>query len=272
MAAVNGAVTALFNLFFAPFASLHPWVGLSAVSLLSGLLLLLLFRATSNQRALKRTKDRLFSHLFEVVLYRDEMRVVARAQGRLLVDNLRYLSFTLLPLLAMVLPGALLLLQIDLHYGRRPLRVGEPALVRLQLQGDLAQVENATLSVPTGVTIETPSLRLPQTGEVDWRISATKPGRYELRFAVGDTQVTKTLVVAERGGPVAAQRVGPGALAQLLHPGEAPLPAGPISALHVAYPTRLFALGSWSLLWIWPWLVLSMVFGYALRGPLHVAL
>jgi hypothetical protein len=31
-------------------------------------------------------------------------------------------------------------------------------------------------------------------------------------------------------------------------------------------------LGRWRLFWFWPWLVISMAVGYALRGPLRVQL
>ncbi len=270
MAAVTGTITALFNLFFAPFARLDPWVGMAAVSLVSGLVLLVIFKYTSSQRGLRRTKDRLIAHLLEVVLYRDEMGVVVRAQGRLLLDNLRYLGYTLVPLACMIVPGAVLLLQIDLHYGHRPLAVGERAIVTVQLE-DAAAVETAALRAPAGVVVETPSVRQPLTGRVDWRIRGAAPGRYELQIQAGGTEVAKSVVVGHRGAPAARDRVGGGALAQLLHPGELPLPPGPVTSVRVSYPSQVLPLGRWRLFWLWPWLVLSMAFGYSLRGPLRVS-
>ena len=43
-----------------------------------------------------------------------------------------------------------------------------------------------------------------------------------------------------------------------------------MESIRVTYPDASLALLGRPMHWIWPWLVLSMVFGYALKGPLKV--
>jgi len=270
MAAVNTAMTRAFDLIFAPSTS-SPWLGMALISVLTGAILLLVFRYTSNQRGIRAAKDKIMAGLLEVLLYRDEIRVVLRAQARLFKDNLRYLGYALVPLCFMIVPVAFLLVQTDLRYGHRPLTPGEQAIVAVQLLPGEADPDQVTLSAPAGIAVETPALRIPALAEVDWRVRAVSPGRYDLRFTVADREFTKRVVVGDYGVRVSPMRVDGGIWAQFSNPGEAPLPPDvPVSSVKVGYPSGSLRLLRWNLHWIWPWLILSMAFGYALKGPLRV--
>ncbi len=265
----NTVVTRGFDLLFAPFSA-RPWAGLVVVSFLTGLVLLLVFRYTSNQRGIRAAKDLIISHLLEVLLYRDELRVVMRAQARLAKDNLRYLGHALVPLIFMIPLVVVLLIQIDLRYGRRPLRVGERTILAVGLRPGTADLAQVSLRAPPGIEIETPALRMPAADEVDWRLRADAPGDYALRIGVGGKEYLKRLVVGRQGTRLSARREG-SAWRRFQSPGEPPLPPeGPIASISVTYPGASLPLFGWRLHWIWPWLLLSLAFGYALKGPLRV--
>jgi len=92
-----------------------------------------------------------------------------------------------------------------------------------------------------------------------------------LRFTAGGEQFVKQVVVDRLGTRVATRRVRTGFRAQAAHPGEPPLPAaGQVEWVQVSYPPASLRLLRWRLHWIWPWLILSMAFGYLLKGPLRV--
>jgi hypothetical protein len=269
MPALNVAITKAVNLMLAPFGS-APWVGLIAVSVVTGAVLLAVFRYTSNQRGIRRAKNQIVAGLLEVLLYRDDIGVVMRAQLRLAKDNLRYLGYALVPLVFMVIPVGILLVQTDLHYGRRPLNVGETAIVDLRLKPG-ANLDTASLSSPEGVEVETAALRIPALNEVDWRVRAARPGSYDLHLKIGAEELTKNVIVGHHGGAVPNTRVRADAWSQFLHPGEPPLPrASAAASVTVTYPGAEMRLLRWRMHWIWPWLVISMLVGYALKGPLRV--
>ncbi len=270
MGAFNTAITGAFDLLLAPFYT-HPWWGMVVLSALSGVLLLLVFRHTSNQRAIRAAKDHIISHLLEVLLYRDELRVVLRAQARLAKDNLRYLGHALVPLVFMIPLVLILMVQIDLRYGRRPLQVGERAILAVKLHSGGPTADEVSLSAPPGLVIETPALRMPAIREVDWRIRADTDGDYRLLVTVAGEEYEKRIVVGRRAPRVSARRTGEGLWDRFLNPGEPPLPAdAPIASVAVSYPGASLPLFGRRLHWIWPWLILSLAFGYALKGPLRV--
>jgi hypothetical protein len=270
MGTVNAIITSAFDLFFAPFARANPWYGLVAVSVISGALLILIFRYTSNQQGLRAVKGRIIGQLLEVVLYRDELGVVLRAQLGIFRDNLRYLFYALVPLAFMVAPVALLYSQIDLRYGHRPLKVGEQFIFSVKLSPEAGPLEEAAISAPADLKLETPGLRMPAEREVDWRLVGSQPGRYELRFRAGGHEYTKAVVVGVRGGRISVERLKDGLGRQLLNPGEPVLPAdAPVEWMRVSYPEASFRLLWWRH-WIWSWLILSMLIGYALKGPLRI--
>jgi len=269
MAAVNAIITRLFDLLLAPFAG-SQWLALTVISLLTGGVLLLVFRYTSNQQGIRRAKNQIVAGLLEVLLYRDEMRVVLRAQARLAKDNLRYLGHALVPLAFMIVPVAFLLVQTDLRYGHRPLQEGETAIVALTLDQGV-DLDEVSLSTGPEIIVETDSLRIPALNEVDWRVRAAAPGQHELRFQVGDAELVKHIVVGNWCGRVSRARVDGGLKAQFLHPGEPAIPPGiPVRQATVSYPPAEMDLFGWRLHWVWPWLIISMAFGYALKGPLRV--
>jgi hypothetical protein len=63
----------------APFAAWPPIVGLTMVSLLAAVILLIAFKWTSNQRAIADAKRQVHAGLFELRLFQDDPRLMARA-------------------------------------------------------------------------------------------------------------------------------------------------------------------------------------------------
>lgn len=272
MTIVNSIMTAIFDLLLAPFARLSPWYGIAAVSLLTGVVMLLIFRCTSNQTAIRRAKDRIRAHLLELRLYRDDMRVLLRAQKDILLANLAYLGHSLRPLVVMIVPVVLILIQLDAHYGYRPLRPGGAAIVTARFaQGFDLRGGAVRLIAPAGLRVETPPLRIPSLGEVDWRIGAERPGRYALTLVVGDQRIEKQVVVADSNVRVSPQRVGSSLWAVMMNPGERPLPEGSaVRAVAVQYKPAALPFFRWNIHWLVAFFILSIAFGFALKGVFRV--
>jgi hypothetical protein len=112
---------------------------------------------------------------------------------------------------------------------------------------------------------------MPAIDQVDWRVRAVEPGRHQLRFEVNGEQFVKEVVVGDYGSRISTARVNGGVWSQFTYPGESPLPDElPVASVEVSYPSATLALFGWELPWIYPWLILSMAFGYAIKGPLRV--
>src|SRR3974377_243951 len=113
MVTFNSILSSLLDLLLGPFRGLHPFWALLILSVMVGAVLLVVFRYTSNQRGIQETKNRIKAHLLEIRLFKDDLRVLLSAQGSILKYNLRYMAYGLKPLLVIILPVALLLIQLE---------------------------------------------------------------------------------------------------------------------------------------------------------------
>ena len=256
-----------------PFRGLSPWFGLTAVSLLTSLLMLLVYKLTSNQAAIRRAKDRIKAHLLEMRLYKDNMRVTLAAQGAILKANLAYMAANLKPLAVMIVPLVLILAQLSVWFDRAPLRPGEETLVKASVEANADPVSlGLELETPPGLEVTAPPVRIPDEHEVVWRIKAIAPGEGRLILRTGGGTLAKSVAVGGR----ALDRVSPLASRgsfwkRVLYPGEGPLPAGtPVRSVEILYPARHLAAFGVTVNWLIAYLVLSVAFGFAFKGLFKV--
>lgn len=273
MHAVNLVFGGIVGAVIWPFRGLSPWFGMTAVSLLTALLMLEVYKHTSNQAAIRRAKDRIKAHLLEMRLYKDTMRVTLGAQAGILKANLAYMGANLKPLAVMIAPLVLILAQLSLWYDRAPLRPGQETLVKATVEPSADPVSfGLELEVPPGFEITAPAVRIPDEHEVIWRIKALTPGPGRLVLRAGGTAIEKSVIVGD--GPL----VRVSALAsrgsfwkRVLYPGEPPLPSGmPVRSVEILYPAGSLVAFGLQVHWLVAYLVLSIVFGFALKGVFKV--
>ena len=275
MSVLNAALRPVFDLLLAPFAGWPPIVPVALVSLVVSILMLVVFKHTSNQDALAAVKQRIHAGLFEIRLFNDDLRAILRAQNEILRTNLSYLRLTLLPMLFVLPPLVLVIAQLQFHYGYEGLRPGERALLSVDLDpaaGGGARPA-ARLDLPAGLRAEAGDVWVKAESQLLWRLVAEREGDYELGLDVAGAHLTKTVRVTPKAVRLSPVRVDRGFVSQLLYPAEAPLPAGsPVRAVHVSYPDREVSVLGHGMNWMIPFFVLSIVFAFALRGLFKVTI
>jgi hypothetical protein len=273
MASFNSLLRSLIDRFLHPFRGIHPFWPLLILSVLTGVVLLLIFRYTSNQRGIQETKNRIKAHLMEVRIFKDDLQTLLSAQKMILKYNLQYLGFGLKPLLVLFLPVALLLIQLEGWFGQRPLKPGESTLLSVRLSevavGLLPEVK---IEGDEGLTIESPSLRIPSIREVDWKIRADKPGEHRLSVRLQGRTIPKLLTVsAGELARVSSVKVSSDSWAVALHPGEDPIAnCDVVRQIALDYPARSIELFGWKLHWLLVFIVLSTLAGFLFKGLFRV--
>lgn len=106
--------------------------------------------------------NRILAHMIAFRLFVDEPRLVLRGQMDLLLENARLLRLLIWPVLAAGIVFALFHGTMDRQFGRRPVRVGEPAVLTLPGGSDLRP--------SPAFTIETPPVHVPRLNQVSWRV------------------------------------------------------------------------------------------------------
>lgn len=267
----NRALTAVFDAVCLPFLGLPPIVALAAMSCASGVFLVWLFGRLSDQDGIREVRDRIRGNLIGVRLFRRDVAVVLRLQGRIFRDTLRFLRLAAVPMLILAAPLVLVAAQLHLRFAVRPIEPGATAVVTATVREPAALDGPIALVASEGVTVETPPVRIRATREIAWRVRVEESGRYALRVQVSEETIGKTLVSGAGWGAVPQRRTGEGALATLLHPGESPIPAGHgVETVEVAYPPLDLRVLGLEVDWLIGFLVLTMASGLACKGPLGV--
>ncbi|MBI4338885.1 MAG: hypothetical protein HY680_02920 [Chloroflexi bacterium] len=266
------SLNAIFDVFLFPFGSGPPVIGLAAVSLGAGVLMVVIFRYASNQRGIRAAKEKIKAHLLEIRLFKDDPVLIMRAQKQVCMASLVYMRYALVPFTVLVVPLLILLLQLNLYFGYRPLRPGESAIVAVKVPEQVPWSDvTVQLDAPQGMAIETPALRMEEEREVDWRLKATQEGRFQLTVKLADREFQKEVRVGDRLARVTPSRRGAQLLAMGFAQGEPVLPSGaPVEAIEVRYPPRSIGVLGWQVHWFVVFLVLSLASGYTLSWVFRI--
>src|SRR5438128_8925117 len=145
------------------------------LSLIIGLLMVVVFRYTSDQKAIRLAKDQLKAHLLAVRLFQDQLPVVLSSYGRILRCTGRYLRLAFKPLLFVILPLTFLIVKLDRYLGWAPLPPGQEFLVKFRPTGREA-VNEASLLLPPEMKTTAPAVTVPSGSEGGWRAGADRKG------------------------------------------------------------------------------------------------
>jgi hypothetical protein len=278
------------------------------IAAVTGVLMLVVFKYTSNQNAIKRVRDNIKASLLSLKLFKDNFGVVFRAQGNILVNAFKLIVLSLVPMLVMIIPVTLIMTQLSLWYQARPLHVagqsddilevatqvslqepaeeveiveqsteewaaeelGEAANIVLQLGGSADDPMPEVTLVPTDVIEVDTRVDAPGDRKVFWRFRAKKPGYHRLVFEVDGQQFEKELTIGEGIMRVSSLRPSLDFADVVLYPGEPPFAKdSPVQSIAIEYPGR----DSWTSgkdMWVIYWFAISMVAALLFRKSLNV--
>jgi len=271
---LNLAANALGRSLLAPIALVPGWLSISVVSAVLGLACLVVFKYTSSQRAIERVRSDMQAQFLVPRLFPDGLWVTLRAEGRLLGGAGSLLLLAVVPMLVMIVPVSLALAQLGLWYQARPLRVGEQALVTVQLRGEAGTtLPDVQIEPNTAVETVLGPVQVLSKREICWELRARENGYQRLKFHFDGQIVDKELAIGDGFMRVSVQRPDWCWSDILWQPAESPFPPGSaVRAIRIEdYPGR----ESWtsgSDWWLAYCFAASMFFALCFRPWLKVTL
>jgi hypothetical protein len=221
--------------------------------------MLWVFGRMSDQKAIRRTRNRLKASLMEMRLFGDEPALLLRAQRDLLTGNAKLLALTLRPALILTPPLLLLVAFLEPFYGRAPLPVGDPAILTVHLNQPIdPQAPVPKLEAPSGLAIETPAVRALSERELSWRIRPQQKLEGTLKVVFSNETLEKT-ITAGNGPGYASDRRASSWTDWIWYPGESRIQSQAVDWIEVRYPyagVRWLGIELHWLIWL---LVISMV-------------
>ena len=237
-----------------------------AVSVIVGLLMVVVFRYTSNQKAIRRAKDVLKAHLLAVRLFQDQLPVVLQSYGNILRGTGTYLRLAFTPFLIVIIPMTFLMIQMDHYLGRMPLQTAQPFLIEARVS-NVESLDQIQIHMPDAFVSTAPTVHITKEKLAVWRLNTTRHGEFDLGFEAGGQTVLKHVVVS----PVLA-RLSPARLQgkfweRMLSSTEPALPdSSVIESISVNYPERNIELLGIQWNWIVLFFVVSLVAGFIFKS------
>jgi hypothetical protein len=233
---VNRGLNAAFDVVFWPLHWLPPFWQLAVLAVPAALLSLLVYRAVSNQRAIRDAKDKIIAYLLELRIFRDDLGVLLGAQARIFLNIGRYLMYSLVPMAVLLPIFVVLIAQVESRFAFRGLDVGGEALLAARIDKNELASTPIDLEADQGLEVVTPVLRRSGGEDAYWRVKAVDDGPHTLALRVGDREARSALRVGAKyaAAPISYRSND---IRLLLYPASDGLPAdGPVEELSVDYP------------------------------------
>ena len=255
---------------FEIFLFTSPLAIVIVLSIVIGMVMVVLFGYTSNQKAIKIAKDQLKAHLLAVRLFQEQLHVVVGSYGRILRGTWRYLRLAFMPLLYVIIPITFLIVQLDRYLGVTPVQVNVPFLLTVQANNADA-LSGASLDLPSGITATAPPVHIPAEREVVWRLTASQEGSYDIKIAAGGESVDKKVQVTSELSRLSPVRLRGRFWERMFLSAEAAIPDNnPIQSITVNYPERSISISGYEMNWIWLFFILSMIAGFIFKELLGI--
>lgn len=240
------------------------------LSIVIGLLMVVLFGYTSNQKAIGIAKDQLKAHLLAVRLFQDQLHVVVGSYGRILRGTARYLRLAFMPLLYVIIPLTLLIIQLDRYLGFNGMQADAPFLLTAKANSAKA-LDSISLELPPEITMTAPAIHIAADREVVWRLAASKAGTYEIQLDAANEKAGKTVRVSSQLTRLSPIRLRGHFWERFFYSAEPALPDhSPFESITVNYPERTISLAGYEFNWIWLFFILSMIAGYIFKELLGI--
>jgi uncharacterized membrane protein (DUF106 family) len=262
----------LGDIAFAILSVFSPTGSLWIISAVTGVVMLFIWRYTSNQAAIGDVRKKISANLLATRLFKDDISVTFRAQRRIIWQAIRLLGYSFQPMVIMMIPFVLIMAQIGLRYEYRPLPVGQKARVKVTLKaGSQWKGLGDQIVLPDGVSHDTNDpCRVESLRTVDWRITPSRAGQYKLVFGRGADSIEVPVHVGSGFTRVSRFRGG-SFFDRLLYSAEPSIPrASVFESVEVYYPSRSTPIFGLEVHWLITLLVLSIVFALIFKPILKV--
>jgi hypothetical protein len=274
------SIQKIIDLLFLPFSEFLPVYGLAFATLLVTTCALAIYKYTSNQKGIKKAKERIKAHFVEVWLYIDDPILILKAQVGIFSYGVKYLTYALIPLAIIFFPVFIFLINCEYRYHYRPFQAGEVFLLKMRLSESVSDWNNAIkLELPSGLEFTAPPLRLQDIDEsgkefheIDYRLKVNEKGNHTFKLSVNEKKQIEVGIFADgshnaRLNPVEAI----GFPTTFWHPGIGLLKTGNgIEKIEVKYPEDQISFFGWETYWVWPFLTLMFIFAFILKPIIKV--
>lgn len=268
---LNKISNAIGALCLQPVAILPGWLSITLISAVMGVVLLTIYKYTSNQKAIASIRDNIKANMLAIKLFNSGFMVTFKAQLVIIACSFRLLFHSIVPMVVMAVPVSLFLGQMAMWYQFRPVNLtDDPVIVKLKLNDAFEQWSNVSLKTKTSELSILGQVRIFSRNEIIWKLKPLINGDHTLTFQVADQIVDKKISVGTSFQRLSAMRPGSNLTDILLYPLEKPFDSRSIvQSIFIDYPERKSYVSgtNW---WILYFCFVSIIFAFIAKPFLNV--
>lgn len=269
-----------FDVLWAPLSKSPSYVDIIIISAISALIFLIIFKKTSNQEMIRHYKNKIFAHILEIGLYKDQPILTIKIVLSILGYNLIYLRYTLVPLIVIFLPLLVISVQLNNRYGYFPLEIGNRFIIRADLDKTLVpdignSLKKIRCDTSKGILVETPPMRIVSEASIFWRakVISSEENQQFCQIAIEGTAGTVgkgvfTGTTKQRFSPE-RRKWRPQSLF-VSNAEDFISESSPFEAVSVYYERAAYPFLAWNTDPIVLYFILTLIFGFALKPILRV--
>jgi uncharacterized membrane protein (DUF106 family) len=263
-------ISRFFDFVLAPFAGMTPAVGLTAVSVVTGVVMVFLYKWTTDQETLKEIRDQIKIHFLEIRLYKDDMAEMFSIQKDILRENLKYLRYTFKAAILLIIPILFIIFDLNVRYSYHPIRPGGSFIVSAFAEEGGA-LEKLKLSLPPSLTLEVPAIRVAEENRVSWQVRSGSAGSYNLAIHQGEKQYSMRVSVSNRVQRIYTEKDKGHRWTSRILPGAEFIPEDALlQKIRIEYPEQSSFLGLQPG-WLYYFFLVSMAAGLLVRRWIGLA-
>ncbi|MBW1897518.1 MAG: hypothetical protein JRI61_00495 [Deltaproteobacteria bacterium] len=267
----NLFVNKLGEFLLSPIALLPGWVSITIISAFLGIVLLFIFKYTSNQKQIASIRDSIKADMLAIRIFKNSTFVIFKAQTRVFFASFKLLFHSIVPMLVMIVPVSLTLAQMGLWYQARPVRLTDDSvIVKLSLNQNTVEWPKVKLRCRPAAVKTVGPVKVWSKKEIYWKIKPVKNGYFPLVFEVGEQKIEKQLAIGDGFMRLSSKRPGPVLGDVILYPLEKPFQAdAAVQSVTIDYPARNSKINGtdW---WIFYFFIVSLVFALIFKPFLRV--
>ena len=247
----------LLNPIFSPLLNMHPFLSIFIISLLISLLIIFIYKYTTNQSLMKDLKTEMKELQKEVKQLKDRPQEMMKVQKKAMQTNMKYMTHSLKPMLFTFLPIIIIFGWLNAHMAYLPITPGQQfgvdAFFREGVTGDVE------LSFePEGITAISNLTQTIKDKKVSWLLKGEE-GNYLLGVKYGEDEETKPLLIN---------------YGRLYEPVEKKISKKGLTKIRVnnapLKPLGGLSIFGWRPGWLGVYIILSIVFSMSLRKILKI--
>jgi hypothetical protein len=203
-----------------------------------------------------------------------------RAQGEILRHVAHYQALALKPMIFILPPLVLVMVQLHQFYGFRGLQPGEESLLTVQLAPESLEPGRRpefALETGSGLHAVQDPVWIPSLAQITWRLGVDDWGDWDLAVEIDGVRYEKSLRATEDLVRLSPERPPRTFIDQLEWPSEEPFEAdGLVRSMTLGYAEGSVGIFGWDFEWAFAWMVvffvLTLVVALILRKPMGVEL